>query len=545
MIFTQNILNFTLIDWLIIIGLCLLLAVQLWSLWRKKTERFWVKFTLNTLLWISVCLLYFNPSWSKNIDSNKVLIYDADIPQTIIQANKDSLKIGEVFSVSAFKQKMLDKPDFASKLGQIYVLGQEATPEILSKLNQKTISWIPYFKKDELQDINWNGLLKKGEIQEITGKIEVSESKLLKIKFGNQTLDSLKLPRGFSNFTLRFPTFAIGRNEMSLTLDQDLLQNISFFTTKNQAQNILFLLNNPDFESKTLADWLGRNGNKVETITTVAKNTQNKVSINNTKNFSPNIIITDPSNASNSIVKKAFLEGKSVLFINVENPNVAAQNINQNLGTKWSLKRISNENNLPISQDLTAHPYEFQVESFQKNVADYPVSVQKRVGKVGFSLLNETFPIKLSGDSLTYAKIWNSIFHALNPSSDNNTIVDAPIFQDVNKTITLNSSKIENSWHLANDTIQTLRSAINPFSSKTNYVFRSNGWQTFQDSSEIYVEENQTALAKANLLKPYLKTSNVSQSQAQAIDVTMPNWIWFVLIVFVLTLLWIEPKLGF
>lgn len=545
MIFTQNILNFTLIDWLIITGLCLLLVVQLFSLWRKKTERFWVKFALNMLLWISVCFLYFNPSWSKNIDSNKVLIYDVEIPQTIIQANKDSLKIGEIFSISAFKQQMLEKPDFATKLGQIYILGQDATPEILSKLNQKTILWIPYFKKDELQDISWNGLLKKGEMQKIIGKIELSEPKMLKIKFGNQTLDSVKLATGFSNFALRFPTFAIGRNEMSLSLDQDLLQNIAFFTTKNQVQNVLFILTNPDFESKTLADWLGRNGNKVETVTTVAKNTQNKVSINNTKNFTPNIIITDPSNASNSLVKKAFSEGKSVLFINVENPDIAAKNINQNLGTKWSLKRISNENNLPISQDLTAQPYGFQTQSFQKNVADYPVSVQKRIGKVGFSLLNETFPIMLSGDSLTYAKIWNSIFYALNPSVDNNTTIEAPIFQDVSKTITLNSSKIENSLHLANDTIQTLNSTINPFSAKTNYIFRKNGWQTFQDSSEIYVEENQTALSKSNLLRPYIKTNNVSQNQVQAIDITMPNWIWFILILVVLTLLWIEPKLNF
>lgn len=545
MIFTQNISNFTLIDWLIIVGLCLLLVVQLGLLWRKKTERFWIKFTLNILLWISVCLLYFNPSWNKTIDSNKVLIYDTDISQAAIQANKDSLKIGQIFSISAFKQQMLEKPDFASKLGQIYLLGQDATPEILSKLNQKTIIWIPYFRQDELQDIIWSGLLRKGEIQEITGKIELSEPKIIKIKFGNKTLDSVKLSKGFSSFALRFSAFAIGRNEMSLSLDQDLLQNIAFFTTKNQTQNILFILTNPDFESKTLADWLGRNGNKVETITTVAKNTQNKFSINNTKNFTPNIIITDPLNASNGLVKKAFSEGKSVLFINVENPDESAKNINQNLGTKWGLKRVSNENVLQISQDLSSHPYEFQTQSFQKKVSDYPVSVQKSIGKVGFSLLNETFPIMLSGDSLTYAKIWNSIFYALNPSSDNNTIIEAPIFQDINKTIKLNSSKIENSLHLANDTIQTLNSAINSYSAKTNYVFRNKGWQTFQDSSEVYVEENQTALTKAHLLKPYLKASNVSQNQLQTIDITMPNWFWFMFILFALTLLWIEPKLNF
>lgn len=542
MILIQNILNFTLYDWLLVVGLVILLAVQLVSLWKKKASK--IKIGLNLLLWTSVCLMFINPTWKKSSDTNKVLIFSENVSKTSVQKVKDSLKIGEIFSQKDFNRQLGESQDFVNKLGNLYFLGQDASPEILSKLTNHSIIWIPDFQKDELQNINWNTFVKKGQIQEITGKIDLSEPKILKIKFGNQTLDSLALKKGFSNFSLKFPTFALGRTELSLELGDENLQNIHFFTAHNPSKNILFILSNPDFESKTLADWLGKSGNNVEIQTTVAKNTLSNISINQTKNFSPDIVITDPSNAGNSRVKKAFSEGKSVLFINIENPDLAAKNINQSLGTKWKLKRISTQENRPISSDLTAQPYDFEPNIFQKNIVDFPIAIQKNIGKVGISLLNETFPLILSGDSLTYAKIWQSAFQTLDPSSENNTIIDAPVFQDVNKEIIVNSSKNQANLHVEDDSIRVLQSAINPNSVTANYTFRKAGWQPFQDSLEVFVETNQSSFAKATAIKPYLKTNQNNTNTAQILETSMPEWFWFILIIFILSLIWIEPKMN-
>jgi hypothetical protein len=538
---THNILNFTIYDWLLAIGLVILLAVQLAALRKKKASK--IKIGLNILLWLSICMLVINPSWTKSADTSKILIYSEGISNKTIQKTKDSLKIGEVFSQKEFNRRVDENIFFASKLGKIYFLGQDASPEILSKIGQHSISWIPYFKTEEVKDIHWNAIIRKGEMQEVTGKIELSEPKIMKVKFGNQVLDSLNLPKGFSSFSLNFPTFSIGRTSLILELDQNLLQTIDFYSVKSRFLNILFILSNPDFESKMLADWLGKNGNKVEIQTTIAKNTLNNVSINQTKKtFSPDIIITDPSDAGNSLVKKAFTEGKSILFINFENPELAAKSINQNLGTKWKLKRISTQENRPISQELTAHPYEFEPNMLQKSVFDYPIAIQKKTGKVGISLLNETFPLMLSGDSLTYARIWQSAFQALNPSIDNNIEVSAPIFQDVKKEIVLNSSILQKKLNFENDTIKTTPSAINPATSRTTYTFRKTGWQPFQDSLEVYVEANQSTLAKANLIKPYLKADAISVSSEQKLQVFLPEWAWFLIILLILTGLWVEAK---
>jgi hypothetical protein len=473
------------------------------------------------------------------------LIYSEGISNKTIQKTKASLKIGEVFSQKEFTRRVYENIDFTSKLGKIYFLGQDASAEILSKLGQNQISWIPYFKTDEIQNIRWKSITRKGEMQEVAGKIELSEPKTIKVKFGHQVLDSLKLPKGFSSFSLNFPTFSIGRTSLDLELDQKLLQTIDFYSIKNQPQNILFILSNPDFESKILADFLGKSGNKVEIQTSIAKNTLNNVSINkNDKTFSPDIIITDPSNADNSLVKKVFTEGKSILFINFENPDLEVKTINQNLGTKWKLKRTSTQENRLISQELMAHPYEFEPNILQKSVFDYPIAIQKKTGKVGISLLNETFPLMLSGDSLTYARIWQSAFQALNPSFDNNTEINAPIFQDVKEEILLNFSNWQNKLSIANDTIKTTQSAINPASSRTTYTFRKTGWQSFQDSLEVYVEANQCALAKANLIKPYLKSYAISAGSEQKLQANLPEWAWFLIILLILAGLWVEAKVG-
>ncbi|GAB2650338.1 hypothetical protein GCM10027035_50530 [Emticicia sediminis] len=539
----QNILNFTLYDWLLAIGLVILLAIQLVALWKKKASK--IKIGLNLLLWLSICMLVINPSWTESVDTSKILVYSNGVSVEKIQKIKDSLKIGEVFSQKEFNRRVNENTDFASKLGKLYFLGQDASPEILSKISQNPISWIPDFKTEEIQDIHWKSIIRKGEMQEVAGKIELSEPKTLKVKFGNQVLDSLNLPKGFSAFSLNFPTFSIGRTSLNLELDQKLLQTIDFYSIKNQPRNILFILSNPDFESKTLADWLGKGGNKVEIQTTIAINTLNNVSINKTdKTFSPDIIITDPSNTGNSLVKKAFSEGKSILFINLENPDLAVKSINQNLGTKWKLKRTSTQENRPISQELTAHPYEFEANAFQKSIFDYPIAIQKKIGKVGISLLNETFPLMLSGDSLTYTRIWQSAFQALNPSYNNNIEVKAPIFQDAKKEIFLNSSSWQSKLNIEDDTIKTTQSAINSATLRTTYTFRKAGWQPFQDSLEVYVEAKQSALSKTNLLKPYLKSDAVSVGSEQKLQVNLPEWAWFLIVLLILTGLWVEAKIG-
>ncbi|WP_435352521.1 hypothetical protein [Emticicia sp. SJ17W-69] len=546
---------FSSFDWLIYLALIVILGLQIWLISKASSitkQRKKIRLALNLLLWIVILLFVIQPQWKSPVNTGRVLLISENVPAENIKHVKDSLKITESFSTKDFQQRLFDDPTFVEHLGNIYLLGEDFEPEVLSQLRQKQVIWLPFFEKNELQDIRWKGIVRKGDIQEIAGEIELSEENTLKINYENQILDSVLLKKGLNRFKLHFPIFSIGRTETALKLGEKALHKIVFFSRKNTPIAIQFILENPDFESKSLAEWLGKNGNHVEITTTVAKNTQNQTSINkliSKEKFAPNIVITDPSNASNPIVKKVISEGKSILFLNLTNPEQELKTINLTLGSHYFAKKTTNEDFIKISENLTALPYRFEEKPNQKNVLDYPVAIQKNVGKVGVSLLNETFPLKLSGDSLTYGKLWTSIFQQLYPSFQDNIEVLSPIFQDTKATISLNNRLIAaNDLKISNDTISLETSAMNSLSSETDFVFRKTGWQSLQDSLEIYVEENPTILWKSKQIDAFLtKKSKMnapnSEELSHILNRNLPDWAWFLLILFCLTAVWVEPKL--
>lgn len=551
-----SILNiFSSFDWLIYLALMVILGLQIWlvsktsSLTKKRKQ---IRLALNLLLWLVVLLFVIQPQCKSAANTSRVLLLSENIPSAYIKKIKDSLKITESFSNKDFQQRLIDDATFVEHLGNIYLLGEDFTPEILSNLSTKRMTWIPFFEENELQNIRWEGVVRKGDLQEIAGKIQLSEEKTLKVNYENQTLDSVLLKKGVNNFRLHFPTFSIGRTETKLILGEKSLQKIAFFSRKNLPISVQFILENPDFESKSLAEWLGKNGNHVEITTTVAKNTQNQTSINKLttkEKFTPDIIITDPSNASNALVKKAISDGKSVLFLNLTNPEQELKTINLALGSHYFAKKTTNENFIKISENLTALPYLFEEKPNQKVISDYPIAIQRNFGKIGVSLLNETFPLKLSGDSLTYGKLWTSVFQQLYPSFQDNIDIVAPIFQDTKATIALNNSSIAaKDLKIANDTISLDNSAINSLSCETDFIFRKVAWQSLQDSSEVYVEENLSIIGKSKQMEAFLvknaeEKPKASKEYNHILTAKLPDWAWFVLILLCLTAVWIEPKL--
>ena len=100
------------------------------------------------------------------------------------------------------------------------------------------------------------------------------------------------------------------------------VDTLRFFVRPRPVLAYQFVLDSPDFESRTLAEWLGRRGNAVTVTTTVSKGIQQSTTLNDGvgKGTLPDVVITDPSNAASSGVKKALAAGKSVLFIGLTQP---------------------------------------------------------------------------------------------------------------------------------------------------------------------------------------------------------------------------------
>ncbi len=537
-------------NWLVFIALLLLLAVQLRAILTRKNlskAQVRVKLFLNVLLWVILLLFAIQPTWTSSAGSDKLLVVSDEVPSAVVSKMKDSLAIPASMSYSEFKRK---SNKGAVHAGSFYFLGQEADPEIISRLSSQQVTWLPYYAPDQLQDVRWKTVLRRGDVQEVSGKLDLSEAGTLKIKYAGKVLDSVMLKKGFNAFRLSFPAFSVGRTTAELELHEKELQQVRFYTVNRPPLSVLFLLDNPDFESKTLAEWLGHQGYRVEMSTQVAKNTLNRTSINKSAGaFVPDLIITDAGNAANVQVKKAVSEGKSVFFSGLTEPGRDLNAINLALGTRWKAKKISNEEFVAIGKELTALPYQIEPHLNQKNVAGYPVAVQKTAGKVGVSLLNETFSLKLSGDSVTYNKIWAGILQNLTPAFDNNVVLDGPVLKDVRTSFRINQPAASaEKLHLENDTVSLKKSAVNALNYGTDYRFSQTGWQPFQDSLEVYVEDGPAARAKqieeTVLAHAELETGS-SGNATGTITSEVPDWVWLVVIMVVLTALWVEPKLGY
>ncbi|GAB3701702.1 hypothetical protein GCM10027592_30210 [Spirosoma flavus] len=535
------------INWLIAITLLILLIGQLWLVARNSslsTSRKWIRGGLNGLLWLLLLVYFLQIEWTVERPSRHVMLVGDDVPSTFTDQIKDSLHIRESFTSRNIK------PNYDS----ITLVGQQFPIGTLAQLSNVALRWIPYTAPDQLQSIRWKGVVQQGEIQHVTGQILASEPNVLKLKFGNRTLDSMSLRKGANAFAFQFPVFARGRNQVDVTLGNATLDTLRYFAQPTRPLTIQILSNSPDFESKTLADWLGKQGHTVTVSATLSKNLNSSVAINKAPKSATkptDLIITEPANANNVAVRKILADGKAVLFINLTNPEADCQLINRAVGSRWQVRRMSNEPTIAIGNGLNALPYRFNDQLNQFNVPTFPVAVQQTSGRVGVSLLSETYPLSLSGDSLTYARLWTGVLAKLSRPNQNTIQVEAPLYKGLRQAIFVNSSgKQPHLLRIGADTTYLQPFPINDRLSEGVARFTNSGWQPVQDSLAMYVNDGATdnRLRNKELVSQFIKAhtqkQTVSGSLNNAVKSQLPNWIWLLLLITCFTALWVEPKIS-
>ena len=541
----------------LILFLVLLGALQIWLLRssfkadsRKAKPGF--KIALNLLLWLVLAAFVLQPVLKTNVQSGNILVTGKDVPSGQISRVRDSLHVRAVFSERNFRVENSDT---------ITLLGQDFEPSFFARLSQilppsARVKWIPYFADNQIQSISWKGVVRKGQLQRVRGLVSSGSSQWLKLKFGNQTLDSTKLEKGMKSFALSFPVFTERRTAVDLVLGDEKKGTIQFFAQPLPPLTFQFILNNPDFESRNLATWLANRGHAVGLLTDLSKNIRSKLTLN--KAGSPDVIITDPKNASEPQVKKALVDGKSILFINLANPASEVASINASLGTKLQVKKISNEEAIPVSTELTKLPFEFGKSNVYLTIPKLPVAVEKSTGKVAVSLLNETFPTLLNGDSIAYSNIWTSVLAEIHPAYQTNIEVNAPLYKGIESTFRFNNL-VDNPQKvmIGGDTLYLNYSAINGQTASAGYVPTDSAWLSLSQDNEIAVAGSTdfNSYYKSQLVENFVGRRLKLQSELGGLQKTadsqrvvnesrVPDWIWFLALIFCSTAIWLEPKFS-
>lgn len=532
------------VNLLLVIVALVLLAVQCGMLVarHRHSGRFGIRLVLNALLWISVWAWLLDPYFKSSTRSKVGLLIAENVPPEVAVHMRDSLRGADVIGADELRSRELDT---------LIIAGQQFDDAILAAIRQSgnppEVRWLPYFATGEVRDLHWKGILRKGELQRIEGSIQTGERQMLQIRYGGQTLDSLQLNAGTNRLLLEFPAFTEGRTTTTLHLGGRTIDTLRFFAQPEEKLTVRFLLDNPDFETRNLATWLGKQGHAVIYEAALAKNIQNRLKIN--RPAEPDLIITTASNAADGAVRKVVNAGNSVLFLQLGEPLTELRAINAALGTGFQAVKVSNEESVPVADLLTAQPFRFETRGFQTKAPHYTVMTEKTTGKIAVSLLNETFAMQFSGDSAAYGKVWSEILAYVRPAKGAVIWCDAPVFKDVPAALQLNNYQpVPRFLTIGRDTVFTNISALNNLSATATYLPVQSGWLALNDppGTEFYVQDY-SPLRYASQMQHFIHSAQKLGMKNTAEDAQtsrkLPGWLWYAWLMVCLAVLWVEPKL--
>jgi hypothetical protein len=527
--------------WAILIGVLLLLILSWQSFLiissQANSPRKTVKFLVVLFFTLTMLGYIFQPELAFNRADKAILIYDNSISKERLAFWKDSLGV----------QKAQNYQKFNGSGNPIYLLGDDFSKEELLSFNSKELIWLSDPQSNQLTFLEWKGILRHGEIQSVYGSIHSLDSVHIKVVTQNLTLSEYLIEPNSINFKLDYPVSILGRNELLLIANKDTLGTINFFSYPKKPISFSFQFSFPDPEIRILTQYLKKKGNHVSQKIKVSKNAIISTAVKTTESL--RFLMIDASQLKSKEVAAALESGASVFIMNLSTPAVDILEINQELKTSFKIMRGTSEESREVGDQLTAASFEFQSQLAQKSLLKNSIAIQQ-IGssKVGVSMLKETFPIQIAGDSVRYGKIWDEILAAMSPAEQSNWSLMQPVFQDFNAQIELNQQYYESDFvKLESDSIFLQQSLINPFTKSANFVSLASGWIEIADSLEIYSysPEEWPQLSQAKLKADFLKSRTVSH-QSDELDLDknrVSDWVWYVMILMSLTLLWAEPKI--
>ena len=542
----------------ILVVLSVLWLIQGWIFFFRNrqsvnTMQGSVHLILHLALSSTITLMILNPVFMLKTERKSGIVVGAHVPDSV-KANIGKMKNADFVALH-------DLP--TAKLDTLFIVGQDFDSSFFSQistsaLQPEVLEWIPYAQTDVITQIEWNAVIRKGELQHIQGKISASKVQSLTLKDGFSTLDSVVLQQGENDFSLQMIANIEGRNEVELWLDHTLLDTLHFYAQPMPKLTFTFLLGHPDFESRTLADWLAKQGNAVLYKTRLTKELVSSTNINQAA--VTDFIITDETGLTQPEMKKNLESGKSVLFYNLADPSKSVSEVNRMLGTRFEIAEKPKSLKKASESIVLDADYLFKENAMQISVQHDQVAYETFPGKVGISLTPPTYPLLLSGDSVQYKRFWDSLIAHLRPTLAYNFQIKSPIFTGLNTEVQMDGQAgVIPQIQIHADTLNWEQSPINDHVFRGNYRPVHNGWTSLyipllEEEIEMFIEphESWTAYEKNKRIREYsTHFNNVKHDRSRmsfSQDYTLKpisTWVWFFIITLLLGGIWITDKRGY
>ncbi len=435
-------------------------------LYLKKAKKLWLQVALHLGLFLALYAMLFPPIFSKNVSQNIIALADNPASKTLLRLKKDSLQIGEILNEKDFKNKYLSgkiKPQ------KIIIAGSTFDNETRAFLTDFEVEHLIHITKNTIQNLNYRAVLNQNQTQTVQFNVNSGSEVYAKLKFGNTTLDSVKLRKGQNSAELSFPVFGVGRNEMQINIGNSDTP-IHFFSLKPSPLSILILCQIPDFEIKTLAEWLSKQGHQVKLQTDLSTNMRTELKFNDLpRNKIIDVLICTPSKINEA---KAY-KPESIFVMGLENGPQDIQKINSLLKTNFRIEKKGAEplQNLANGSEVLGYTFKPNWQQvYSKNT-----EIIRQNNGAGTTLLQSTYPLLLSGDSTAYGKIWANFLQMYAKNNTSYSSIKAPLH--------LNSARPKP---------EVIDIANTNQKSEAKNLFTSVNWQKLNDSVEVYVDSTQT-----------------------------------------------------
>ncbi|MBA4743682.1 MAG: hypothetical protein H2058_00355 [Muricauda sp.] len=566
----------------ILIGL-VLWAVFIWKEWsQRKEQRFWVKLITAFLTIASLAMIVLKPStWQKSTNGKGVVFTEGYRPEQL-----DSLKsIYKRIQTEVYtKGRTLS---IVEDVDSLFLLGHGLAPFDFWQVKDESVAFLGGEAVAGWTDISYKTEIPLGEVLSVNAKYYQPKEGHWAILTdnGGNPLDSVLLKEAEGQrVTLKANPKASGQFVYHLLEknDEGILSNepIPIQVVEGKPLKILMVNTFPTFETKYLKNFLTEKGHEVLARTQLTKGKYKFEYFNGASNpiygfteehlkdFDLLIIDTDSytglGSASKAAMEKVAKSNGLGIFVQ---PNESLFRLSVNhLPLRFNRDFVTEISLGEPAQTLQKYPYNFQQDVPAQEILVDSLAVAAYIpvekGKMGTTVLQNTYQLVLDSSDGLYANIWSQILNSIVRGQDRvvewKAVTQIPRLDqpfEFELRTSLNDLEVK-AGEGAN--IPLLQDGL--VSNKwTGVVYpRKTGWNQLQASNDsiasfsyyVFNEDQRESVTRSKTLQANLREfgtqNNFSTSVSTTKEALRPiSSVWFYgVLLLCLGWLWLEPKLS-
>ncbi len=420
-----------------------LLLLFLYLEWNRRLSFKALRLTLVIMAMLALLLIILKPHYFSSTSQDRYILltnhFDKKVVDSILSKNPSHqlISLGES---NRFKNERVieNRSDLINLDGKIsYIIGEGLDEIHLALLKHRNFTFIQTGQVFDITQLDLPSKISVGDTFSIKGTVHSSESVSIQLIGPAGIMDSVKIQKeGIHPFLLhgkmkqdQSSYFTIRTINNGATSDN----RIPFYIDEFEKLEILILQTNPSFEIRQLKHMLAEQGHSLQVRTQTSKN---------------NFIYENLNNQYKHIdrINKSALSSKDLLLIESSTLEKLEKNelenifesVNEGLGvivlintdlSKKAFKHRSWHYDFLQASDDTVHLYFPSVAKryvlkkstlkLNPNRKTIPVLIHGKEklsafqtngrGKIAVQLLQETYRVRLEGDSLAYSSIWNPL----------------------------------------------------------------------------------------------------------------------------------------